>query len=430
MRMRRINASSLNYTILLFILITTIISAILIYNYFLKLRQVTRVQKLETLGNCESGLNYLLAIKSQPCKDKFDSTIVINDNKDSIELKATAWGGYNILSSSVLNNRFPIQKIGICTNYYIGDSTPTLYLKNSGHPLTLCLNSKIQGEVYIPEATIRYELMNGNSFSGSRVKKEFISNSNDTLPELSKYFGELNMDNIINSYDIENKRLSICQLQTDSIFRSFKDNTQIIHPENNRIDWNYVGGNIIIVADSLLVIPNTSTLNDIIVIGKDIIIESGFKGVLQCFAKNSIEVENNVSLKYPSGLYLIPEKLDENKRNETNNAKSIFLGENVIISGIVFSNYSFNYSGKNELLLNINKNSIVKGIVYWPGSFQLMGEVRGQVFSDSFYIKNAFGYYNNYVANGTISKMPTEDNTVLPGLFSNSNTGKITKWIN
>ena len=73
---------------------------------------------------------------------------------------------------------------------------------------------------------------------------------------------------------------------------------------------------------------------------------------------------------------------------------------------------------------------MINGLIYWPGSIQLNGEISGQIFANSFHIKNAFGYYNNYISNGKISNLAHQQNMVSPDFFENNNTGKIIKWLN
>lgn len=429
---KKTKASSLNYTILLFILITSLVSTIIYFNYYLKLQQLSRLQKLETINNCQSGLNYLFATRNQPDINRFDSVLNLGSGQDSIKVRSFPWGGYNILYSSVRKKNFMIERIAMTANYRFSDSSSTLVLKDNDHPLCLCLNSIVNGKVFVPQAKIKYELMNGQAFSGLRIERMLIRESEDSLPRLNRYFAQISINSLIESTSGKpgNENESNNLMTGDTLERSFKESTIVVYDKILMLDQIVAKGNIVFVSDSLVFVSKHCDLDGVIIIGKEIVIEEGFEGIVQCFAKNKILVESKVILKYPSGLFLIPDNLQKDSTNQPNGIKSITIKENAYVSGIIFTNYIYDIPHSYELSMNIEKNSIVKGLVYWTGSIQLKGEVSGQLFVNSFHIKNAFGYYDNYIADGIVSKDTINYNRWFPSLFKNKNNGEVVKWLN
>ncbi len=429
--MKKTTASSLNYTILLFVLITSIVSTIIYINYYIKLQQLGRLQKLEAINNCQSGLNYLLATRNHPDIDRFDSVLQLNVGQDSIIVSSFCWGGYSILHSAVRKKNFSIERLAMSGNYRIGNNSPTVILKDNNLPLCLCLKTMISGKILTPKAKIKYELMNGQPFTGSYIEKELIHESKDSLPILNGFFKQLRIKSLVDYFFFSSNSRTESQdyLQKDTISRSFNKSTIVVYDKTLLLDDMIAEGNVVFISDSLVVITKNCNLNGVIVIGKEIIIEEGFKGSIQCFAKNKIFVSKNVKLEFPSGLFLIPEKLQIDSASQTQSIKSIMINEEAEISGIVFSNYLLDAPHSFEVRLEVEKNSKVNGLVFWTGSIQLKGIISGQLFADSFYIKNAFGYYDNYISNGAISIDSVCNKMVFPSLFPIKKNSEIVKWL-
>ena len=427
---KRAKAYSLNYTILLFVLFTSMISSILIGNYYFSLRDNIRINHLETINNCQSGLNFLLAFRSDLSDGEFDTIVTINNRGDSVKLKSFNWGVFRIISSQANGKNYTINKVGIAGNNILTNSSPSLYLADMGRSLSLSQKTRINGKIVIPQIGLRYEMMNGINFTGDYVPENNISTSNDTLPCPTPYLDSLTVNSLLDLFFNESDFLSLYQsFGKDSIGNSFNNEALIIPIDNYELSGLSANGKILFVADSFVNISSHCYLEDVIVIGKEIRIEEGFAGSIQCFAKNRIIVEKNVKLDFPSSLVLIPG--DTTIYNADYYNPEIICNENSFISGVVFSGYPYHNDIDFQSYLKIENGAHIKGAVYWPGKIQLQGIISGQTYTNSFYYKTALGTYRNYIVNGQIEQLAVSDRETfyIPNCLSSKDPGRIVKWL-
>lgn len=424
--MRRIKASSLNYTILLFVLFISVISTILLSNHYFKVRSQLRISHLETINNCQSGLNYLLALKSNTSDLHFDTLISIGEKNDSLKLEATNWGLFRIVKSIAFNKNFKIKRAAISGNNLQNNDRSVLYVADHSQSLSLSQKTMINGKIEVPRAGLKYELLNGINFTGTYVPEANILMSNDSLPFVSSELINLTFDSLQNLLVSRQKLIDVSQ-HSDSLISSFWDETTILYIESNVIEYQSISGKVVIIADSILTIPSDCKLEDVILFGKNIKIGDNVKGTFQCFAKNEIEVGRNVELKFPSALVLLTS--DTVVYSADYKPAEINIKEGTTMEGLIYSSYPYSPDFKNQVFLNISSGSKITGSVYWQGKIQLCGSVFGQLYTDSFIYKTPLGTYRNFIVNGSIDQIRKGEDMILPGLFTTTNHGEIAKWL-
>ncbi|MFH6996253.1 hypothetical protein ACHRWY_27650, partial [Flavobacterium sp. FlaQc-48] len=72
-------------------------------------------------------------------------------------------------------------------------------------------------------------------------------------------------------------------------------------------------GNFILRSEDSIRVKKNTVLEDVILIAPKITFEEGFKGTVQAFASKGIELEEKVTLKYPSVICVYNESPDESK---------------------------------------------------------------------------------------------------------------------
>jgi hypothetical protein len=425
----KLKAYSLNYTILLFVLFICILSSFILYNYFYNTRQNMRVRQLELVNHCKSGLEFLLATKSIVSLQDFDSILTVGKVKDSIHIQSSNWGGFTLLKSQVDWKNQSIKKAGLAGNLIFSDSSVVLNLIDKSRPLSLCLNTNITGHISIPRAGLKYEMINGENFSGQMVSEKQIRYSIDTLAELFPFYDSLSITSLTDKL-MEHTERNLIEygLPVDSVYNSFWNATKVLYVQDGLLSSHYLSGQIVVFADSLLIISSDCKLNDVLLIAKDILFEEGFSGRIQCFATHKVELQKDVKLLFPSGIFIVQHNHTEHDSLDMID-KNIIIATGAVLEGIVYSNYPESYNKQFDLKLSVKEMAKVKGLVVWPGSIDLNGEINGQVHTYEFNHRTPTGYYRNYIVNGRINRSDELTGHFIPGCFSDNNTGGILSWL-
>ncbi|MBE9488437.1 MAG: hypothetical protein IMY73_04555 [Bacteroidetes bacterium] len=329
-------------------------------------------------NNCEISLSHykiqqMMNLDSAVllyCKDSLfinrlsvDSTVQLyeNDSHSIVKLSVSKYGLYEIVRVSSDKNKFT--KTAVIGSTNTGYDNLTFYVSNKYSPLSITGNSNLEGTIYVPKYGVSYNQMEYQVFTGNEINSTQIKTSNTELPTT------INQDNF--TFDTAHLSLS-------------KD----------------------------------MCLEDTILLAKSITVKSGFVGTVQLIAKDTVIIESNVILKYPSGIYI--SKNHENGYIEIN--------KNSIINGYVVIGKSEIESQDRKPNLKMDIKSEIRGIAYINGISQLQGMVTGKVFTDecSLYMNNST--YENTIYNFSV----IENNDVIaPILLENSPYERsIIKWLN
>ena len=80
-------------------------------------------------------------------------------------------------------------------------------------------------------------------------------------------------------------------MSDDSISQSFSEMPPLIYAVNEYVGNTILSGNIILCGDDVIIGSN-AVIENIILIANRVIVESGFKGSLQIFAKDSVWIDS------------------------------------------------------------------------------------------------------------------------------------------
>ena len=150
----------------------------------------------------------------------------------------------------------------------------------------------------------------------------------------------------------------------------------------------------------------SARLNDVILVASSVVIEEGFKGTLQIFAKDTVLLNDNVRLDYPSGVML------------TGNSRDTFLklGNNSEINGYAivlgkteesFTSFHANYIQRDSAALN--------GLLYVAGNAVITGRIRGAVYLADCWYRSGEAFYACALYDARISR---SDDLAWPLRFS------------
>jgi cytoskeletal protein CcmA (bactofilin family) len=274
----------------------------------------------------------------------------------------------------------------------------------------------------LPPAGVKRGYIEGKSFEGATLINGVIQNSKNELPPLDKsMIKNLSDAFALNSFQ-SGLYKEIVMEGKDTLINSFLDTTILIRA-GRTISNKYLSGNIVVWADSSLVIDQSAKLEDILIFAGSIKIKKGFEGNIQAFARDSIVVEENCKLNYPSALGLF-------KKDHKTQQPYIRLMKNSEMNGIVFSSQSEFVSDQSQTLVSIDKQALLKGQLYVDGFADIKGEVRGSVWCNKFLLKTPSSIYENHLLDAVIDRSKLSSYYVGSALIAAGKRKKVIKWMN
>lgn len=398
----RLKAGALYFVIFLLFLMTILLTTFILFIHYknqLIIRQVG-ISQLEQ--NIESAIE-LYSVKPEIFKDSSSTTInIFPDIPSKVRIEQDFWGVYRVITFTSSYKGIERTKLALFGSKY-GSIQPTaLYMTDKDRYLSICGNSKVIGNCYLPKLGMRTARIEGRLFNGSMEKREgFIHQSSKELPPPPEFILE-NCKSLLNGESKGIVKRSESLIGQKEVFSSFSDSLVIYNSSNRfwRLENINITGRIELCSGNEIYISPTAKLHNVIVAGRKVIVKSGFEGCVQIFASDTIILEEDVHLKYPSSISVIDSKP---------NQKLILLNRNSEVQGAV---WIWNPINGNEVspIIKLEPGSKVKGQVYSPGKIQLRGEVWGTLMADMFFLNTPNAFYENYIFNSTIDgeKLPSE----------------------
>ena len=412
-------ASALYLVIVIALVIGVLCSSLIVVAYFYRseYQKKFRYDRLE--NNLQSTINIIL-VNQDTAFVRAQTFDLYGRGTDSASIKQMSWGVYMVATAKSF-----IQSDTLATTFLIGrgiDSSKwaVLYLKNENRPFSLSGDAMIRGKAYIPNQELNAISINNEVYKGdkrlvigSRVKSERSLPLPDTLmlKRISRY-----LDTTAFPLRFPN-----------SINHSFLKPTNVFDLKKNvtKLSKLSLRGNVILRSDTVLVIDSTARLDHAIIFANSIVVERGFKGNCQLFARDSIAIGERCDFRYPSALGV----LRINSSN-TNRGARIRLGEHSTLNGIIFI-----YENKQTEFpaqVALSKRDTINGMIYAPEILQVSdGDVlNGCMFTGRFMYSSLGMFYDNYLINTRLDQKGLSPYYLTSGLFPwASKKRKVLQWL-
>lgn len=369
-----VKAHSLLYAIYVCLIVSIICGALLYFsNLYNQLNLYYNLQEELYIQN-QSVLNFALGNKTTPVEIEKDANSGI---EGSYQTKS-----YGLLSL-VLAQSY-ISNDTVSSVHFVGTRNldkNAIYLTNLSKSLSYSGEVKLIGNNQLPSTFIETSYIN-NSLN-KLITEGKISVSEPKLPEINPDFKR-----IFFGIKSESTRLIDIEKPKDSLYyNSFFNNTKEIQVKSILSNIIFKGNFVLRSEDSIRVKKNT-VLEDVILIAPKITFEEGFKGTVQAFATKGIELEEKVTLNYPSVLCVYNQSLDESK---------IKIKEECHITGavVLFGN---NDTQIDKNTIEIEEKGLLFGDLYCSGKLMLKSNVYGSVYTNRFFLKTASSSYENMIS--------------------------------
>jgi hypothetical protein len=335
----------------------------------------------------------------------FDSTIV----------EVEKWGVFQLLSiKSKLKGIEKEHVYLVGQDMHLATDSLTLLVPEIQTPIICTGSATIEGRIKIPRQGIKSNYLDGTYFSGSIKFAKIAGTTKDSLPTVSDFFSDA-----INLFSSPNQLASLysteiqyAQFSLDSINVPF-DNTPALFYSDQSIEINnFIKGKAVIMSGTSITLQSKSSLFDVVVVAPVVTIKNGFEGNLQVIATDSITVESNVKLHYPSVLII-------NQKKNTVPA-NLFVGNGSLIDGAVVvtrpSGLPYYFFPK----VKIDDQATVRGIFYAQGLSDIRGTIVGTTFTEHFLYRSSTGFYLNHFRNGNLHFADLPNQYSIPFIFENS----------
>jgi len=275
-------------------------------------------------------------------------------------------------------------------------------------------NATIEGRMKLPTQGLKPGYMEGSYFTGNLSLAKVDGHSDISLPLPGSIFFEnqsrvTNPASIAGLNSINPKSFSTI---SDSIVVSYSGKPEVFFAsESVAIGMTRIEGKVYICSNQSITIEPYSSLKGVIVIAPRVIIKKGVVGNFQVFATDSVVVESNVTLEYPSVIVLSQLKTDKSS-TLTIGADSFIDGALITIRASGIPNYFFPRTV-------IDKSARVRGLVYSQGLLDARGTIVGSTFTEHFYCQAPAGFYLNYLNSGQLLFFDMPYEYSIPFIFEN-----------
>lgn len=299
------------------------------------------------------------------------TVLLFGDGEEPVHIKRQRWGLYEVISIGH-SLEDPFRRTYLMGKADESSCRAALWLSNRNIPLTLAGSTAIEGLVYAPQVGVKYLDLPEMKFSGRPIEADNLRPSGRYMPRLSwemwhyldtlKVMRELSCDYV----GIQGRRVS------------FEEPTLYVRCDEHKEISIQLSGNAVLYGDRL-VLSKDSDMRDVLVVARSVVIKSGFRGSAQFFCADSVRLESNVRLDYPSGLFI---------DSSGQNAPGVIIEENSVINGYVGIHWGekYHYVLENPCFV-LRDHALVHGLVYVDGSSYIQGSIKGAA-----YLKDCFSH--------------------------------------
>lgn len=406
------------------IILSIIISMMLMYGQLtFVFQKEEREQRLTR--NTQSALNLLISDSDFYCPEGFD---LYGHGRDSVAVGRKLWGVYEAAYMHAFNRGDTVKKTALLGRSLPDSGRFALYLKDDGRPLSVSGNTQITGNAYFPASGIRKAYFEGRPYSGNLPEERRRYQSLDSLPTLESMFIAHIRSMLSTSASDHIPDDQIINMPTTDLNVPFDQSTvYIILADSVNLGQVALTGNIILHSTGLVEVESDAHLEDILVFAPTIRVRQGFKGALQLFARDSIRLEKNVELTYPSAIGVsIDSPYRENTIGNVTH-EVVFLEEGVSITGVVFCDDPDN--SVSRTLIRITDSVQVYGQVFSPGYLELSGKVTGVTHAGGFILQTPTTLYENFILDGILDSENLSKFYVGSPMINNDGRTKLLKWL-
>jgi hypothetical protein len=417
-----IKAGTLFYAIVISLIFSIVTSSLILFSYLSRIEFDEMASFRSMRLDVSSGLNLHLSDEnnyySAPATiDLFD------DGEHSVVLTKKSWGALEVISSTSTKGDRVLSAVAAVGYAPDSSSQFSLFLADHDRPLALAGSTLIKGRAFLPKAGVKRAYIEGQSFNAAHLVSGEVKKSAPDVPPLNKQLSESLISLLKMNDNHPNDSVVIVDVLPagEKLDNSFLQKTIVFSSDKTlMLSEVLYNGNFIIRSSSKIVVGADCSLIDVILLAPKIVVKEGFRGNLQMFASDSLIIEKDVNLAYPSVLGVL--------KGNTKNVSAVILNEKDSISGMVFA---FHPTDARQYPVGVflKKDSFVQGHVYSNGFADASGTIFGSLTCNTIILQTPSSVYENHLLNSVIDITSLSKSFVGTGLFAAGPDKKIIKHL-
>jgi hypothetical protein len=374
------------------------------------------------IDNANSGICLLQSISTR-YQQQMLLLDLYDEKRDSVQLSSYQWGLYRVIKSNAFSGRQSYLKVALSAEK-LEAMFPVLWLPEQREALSLCGNTLIKGRTFLPKSGVKPAYINQKNYYRKDLIEGDIKESSKNMPIGLMDLFKFDPMNLLKDHAsiLPEKETANWLLKHDTLIKSFDDTVCFIEkPGSLLLSGCHIEGQIIIYTSKEILVSNSFSCKDIILLSPVIKIEQGFSGSLQAFATDTLITGYDVFLGYPSVLAII--------RKDKHNGNSVLtLGEGNRVEGLIVSMQQYQ-TDKSNALLSIGKECNITGQVISNGIVQHYGNVDGTMICREFLLANSSAIYKNHLLDAGINRSSLSFRFGGFNYLNNKPGQSIVKWL-
>lgn len=352
--------------------------------------------------NAGSGMNLMLAAPERIPAGQKTILDLYGRQRDSVELLRREWGLFEVCISRAFSGSERFVQAGLAGYRPDTASATALFLADLDRPLSLCGKTELRGSCLLPKAGLKRAYIEGQTYSGSQMVYGTVKNSERFLPQLQEeLIGKLERLQRAEFGESDSLADTGSLYEKDTLRQSFLSSPCCFYQAGPlRLSGIYLSGQILIVSGSQITVESDAGLDGVILVAPKIIFREKFKGRVQAIARDSLLMEKEVALKFPSVAAVIGQ---DNGPDQA----VVWMQEKDTLEGTLLA-YRKITDFRKQVTAKLDKETQLTGFLYSTGLTDLKGTVYGQVTTMKFLLATPSAVYENHLLNAVIdrSKLP------------------------
>jgi hypothetical protein len=400
----KVKGSALIYSLMIMLVVGLIASSFLWMHEIKSKWYHEYATSVRLQDNCYSGL---VLLQQEWMSERNNILDLFEKQTDSVALKSFMHG---------------IFQVNHCSSFSFGDSLKkgtlnapmgpqeTLILEDQNYELALSGNTKILGNIQVPNGQVNTATFRGDIIRNREPVIGEVSPSPEEFPLLDERFIE-HLNQVYSPLEFEVAYPEYSRMHAFN--GSFEKETLRFHLQGAlHLKGDTLAGNCVISSDRSIHIHSDCALNHTVLIAPSIYVQDGFEGFVQLFVTDTLVLQPHVNLEFPSAC--VAKAREDNPVHMEIMKKSKVEGILLVLSE--------NNTGR----LVIHHEAKIQGQVYSHIPLQLEGLVEGSIVSHAFVQQDASAIRHNLLYNGEIYG---SESTAMVHFFENEKTLHPIAWL-
>ncbi len=410
-RNRTLGGGALYYVIFVAFVLSAIVSLFMMHRG-MSYRQIrSEIRYFERIDDLNSALTLYLSEPEKYQQSNSVSMVLFEDSARRVNISRNHCGLLDLITAKVIYKEKELSKTMMAgMDPFSGDSV-VLYVPDKRQALFASGNTIINGNAVLPVKGVQRASIEGKPLQRPEPVKGKISVSKSTLPALAPWI-RVKIERMLDLDSLLAISGNLRNLRASSIDRSSVEEVHWYGSENDfQISGLQTKGPVGFVSRGAIYIRKDAQLDGSIISASKILVEEGFHGRVQLFARDSLVIGASCILDFPSVLCI---------SNDNVNPVYMKLGGSSVVNGVVLVGQK-NLS-TSKPLIRLERGSLIRGQVYHQGIIELLGSIHGSLYCKGFYRKTKRAFYENHLLDNEIDFHQLPPHFVFIDLLNGYNT--------